>query len=186
MPHFFQRWWCGGSGGWDLHSSAVISHNALSMLYQDSDQMQGIIVNMKHNKYIIHWCILIWKSKHIRCEFIDEYPPWVQFSSNPRKVPSLRVDLPHSLWGQIEVLPPVESRLEPLNSSEELIKVVLFCCWRRIVYHECDVAGVSAIVWAQPDVISPHKTSLRCVCNVENHQIRRWVYKLNITSVTKE
>ena len=119
-----------------------------------------------NNKYIIHWCILIWKPKHIRCQFIDKYPLWVQFSSNPRKVASLRVYLPHSLWGEIEVLPPVESRLEPLDGSEELIKVVLFCGWRRIVYHECDVAGVSAIVRAQPDVISPHKTSLRCVCKM--------------------
>ena len=119
--------------------------------------MQKIMNKLRklaNNKYIKHWCILIWKSKHIRCQFIDKYPLWVQFSSNPRKVPSLRVYLPHSLWGEIEVLPPVESRLEPLNGSEELIKVVLFCCWRRIVYHEGDVAGVSAIVRAELDVIS--------------------------------
>ena len=73
---------------------------------------------------------------YVRCnQFIDKYPHWVQFSSNPCEVTSLRVNLSHSFWGEIKVLPPVELRLEPLNGSEELIKIVLSCCWRRIVYH---------------------------------------------------
>ena len=57
----------------------------------------------------------------------------------------------------------MRKKLQKLTNNKYIkhwCKVVLFCCWRRIVYHECDVAGVSAIVWAQPDVISPHKMSL--------------------------
>ena len=93
------------------------------------------------------------------CEdVIEEDSIGVHLSSDSGKVLEPRIHLLHLLSSHTHVLPPVEPgvELQVDSGSKELSEVGLQYLLEGVVYGLCDVAGIAAVVWAQPNVISLH------------------------------
>ena len=89
------------------------------------------------------------------CEYvIEEDVVWVHLFPELGKVCQSRIHPLHLTSANTHVLPPVDPRLQPLRGVEQGAEVVCHGSQRRVVDDECDMARVSLVVRAQPNIVS--------------------------------